>query len=99
MDDLVLAAPLTGNRLPAFAQVRVLYGHPFETPNAENMRSLVVDLFTGGTQSLEPADLAEFNIDYIFYGPHERALGEPAWLDGLEVDFESRGVTIFQIPR
>lgn len=98
-DDLVLAAPLTGNRLPAFARVQVLYGHPFETPNAEKMRSLVVDVFTAGSERLEPGDLAEFEIDYIFYGPHERALGEPAWLDEFELEFQSQSVMIFRFPR
>lgn len=98
-DALVLAAPLTGNRLPAFADVRVLYGHPFETPDSDEMRTLVEGLFTkSGSDGLGLDDLKELEIEYVFYGPHERALGEPAWLDRLEVAFRSPGVTIFQAP-
>lgn len=73
--SLLLAAPETGNRLPAYAHVRVLYGHPFETPDAERMRHEVISLLgdLGSEYSLQRME--ELGIDYVVLGPHERRIG------------------------
>ncbi len=96
---LLLAAPETGNRLPAFAEVRVLYGHPFETPSALEQRSLVEGLFrsdAGPAEGLEV--LRREGVDFVVYGPKEQALGRPAWLAALEAVYVAEGVIIFEVP-
>jgi putative flippase GtrA len=95
---LVLAAPETGNRLPAYADVRVLYGHPFETPNAEAQRALIVRLYAWQATPEEAFGLLdELGLDYVFLGAWERQIGEPGWLGGLETVYDSGGVCIYQV--
>ncbi|MEW6569135.1 MAG: hypothetical protein AB1449_13420 [Chloroflexota bacterium] len=97
---LVLAAPDTGNRLPAFADVRVLYGHPFETPDAEQQRRLVESLFRSTQSAAKDLQrLGELGVDLVFYGPREQALGRPSWLDGLTVLHRTEGVVVYEVPR
>ncbi len=91
---LVLAAPMTGNRLPAHTQVRVLYGHPFETPHADQQRERVESLFASGSLS----DLRRAGVEYVVYGPRERDLGRPAWLSDLLTTFRSGRVRVLEVP-
>jgi hypothetical protein len=96
--DLILAAPYTGNRLPAYADVRVLYGHPFETPNAERARAEVEAAFSGSMRSADGLRwLAKNGVGYVFYGPLERALGTPEWLSELAVAFSRDGTVIYRV--
>jgi len=98
-DSLILAAPETGLRLPAYTGRRVIYGHPFETVNAAQEEAAVVAFFTDPN----PAFLAERNVDYIFYGPRERLLsGEDSSeletaLSRLPVVYDSQGVTLYAV--
>lgn len=89
-DSLILAAPETGLLLPAHTGRRVIYGHPFETVNAEAEKALVEAYFAAPDTAL----LAARQVDYVFYGPRERSLGgaEP---QGLPVVFENGGVTLY----
>jgi hypothetical protein len=96
---LMLAAPTTGNRLPAYADVRVLYGHPFETPDAVAQRSLVESLYA----STEPADemlgrLSALGVDYVYFGGEEQGLGSPTWLAGWPMVYHEEGVRVFRVP-
>jgi hypothetical protein len=93
-DSVVLAAPETGLFLPAWADVRVLYGHPYETLNGERMRSLL-EAFLSGAIDRE-AIIREYRVDYIFFGPHEARLGQPEakW----EAVFDSGDVTVYRVP-
>lgn len=93
-ETLVLAGPLTGNRLPAHAQVRVMYGHPFETPHAEFQRERVESLFAGGSLS----ELRRTGVEYVVYGPRERELGRPAWLSDLTTAFRRGSVSVLEVP-
>jgi hypothetical protein len=94
--SLVLASERTGNRLPAYADVRVFYGHPFETPNAESQQQLVRRLFQQQNLSIE--DLQEMGIDWVFYGLDEKALGQAAWLKALTLRWESGEFAIYEVP-
>ena len=71
-DAVVLCAPETGVFVPAWAGQRVVYGHPFETVRAAARRAEVKQFWAGRR---EPAWLAEMGVEYLFYGPRERALG------------------------
>ncbi len=92
---VVLASPETGPFIPAWAGRRVVYGHPFETVNAERTKARVEAFFASGTSRAErDAMLTDWNAAFVFVGPRERALGmtEPP---GREV-FRNATVTIFQ---
>lgn len=80
-EALVLAAPETGLLIPAYTGRRVLYGHPYETVNAEEEKAQVLKFFQGDISS--PTGLLEQRgVSYIFYGPRERELGAlPAQID------------------
>ncbi len=99
-DALVLAGPDTGLLIPAHTGRRVIYGHPFETVDAERLEALVIDFFTGGwsTEEIE-AFLIEQGVDYVFYGPREQALGTLPYLEGFELVFEEGEALIFQVIR
>jgi hypothetical protein len=93
-ESVVIAAPETGLFLPGWAGVRVLYGHPFETLEAEKMKATVEQFFSS---SVDRADvMREYGVDYIFFGPHERKLGAPE--PGWEAAFVAGDVAIYKAP-
>jgi len=95
---LVLASPDIGNRLPAFADVRVLYGHPFETPYAESQKSLVESLYAWEGSIAGAIDfIDQLNLDYVFLGERERVLGQPEWIMELPLVFTLQGVEIYEV--
>ncbi len=94
--SLVLAGERAGNRLPAFADARVLYGHPFETPNAEAQLALVEQLFRDGSTDLE--DLQELGISWVYYGAEERIFAAPAWLGELKLRWQEGEYAIYEVP-
>lgn len=71
---LVLAAPETGLLIPARTGRRVLYGHPYETVNAEAEEKQVTAFFQSDLPS-PSVFLEQRQVDYIFYGPRECSLG------------------------
>ncbi|HEC33410.1 MAG TPA: hypothetical protein ENI37_01685 [Chloroflexi bacterium] len=73
-DAVVLCAPETGIFIPAWAGQRVVYGHPFETVDAEERRTQVERFWAG---QRDPAWLDRLDVDYLLYGPRERVLGGP----------------------
>ncbi|MFN2198046.1 MAG: hypothetical protein ACK2UW_18135 [Anaerolineales bacterium] len=94
-DALFLASPGTGLLIPAYTGRQVLYGHPFETVNAEAMEQFVVKLL----EDLSQADVSELpdNIDYLFFGPRETEkwqLSEPL---PYPVAYQNDLVTIYAI--
>lgn len=91
---LVLAAPDTGLVLPVYTQARVLYGHPFETVQAEEMEDLVVAFYGGSVSAAEV--MGSYPVRYVFYGPRERQLGRPDWLSGETPVYDQDGVQIYK---
>jgi len=90
---LVLAGPATGLFLPARTDARVLYGHAFETVQAEAQKQAVDDFYAG---RLAPeAFLTAHAVDYIFYGPREAELGPFPELKGWRVLFQQGEVVIY----
>ncbi|NIS82107.1 MAG: hypothetical protein GTO14_18295, partial [Anaerolineales bacterium] len=96
--SLVLAATDTGNRLPAYADVRVLYGHPFETPEAERQEARVNEMFRWQADAEEGfTRLEAFGVDYVFYGERERAIGEPTWLERCTLIHRAQEVALYAV--
>jgi hypothetical protein len=74
-EAVVLCAPQTGVLVPALAGQRVVYGHPFETVNAEARRAQVEAFFAGRmTPDEQAAFLRENRVGYVLAGPREEAL-------------------------
>ena len=82
--SLVLAGETAGNRIPALADVRVVYGHPYETPNASEELAQVKRLFAASTD-LDSAlrDLESRGVGFVYFGPEEKALGPASWPEEL----------------
>ncbi len=95
---LFLAGQVTGNRLPAYTAARVVYGHPFETPDASNALQWVEGFFPG-QESQEEAllRLRARGIDYIYLGPRERSNGAVEWSRGLPAVYDSNGIAILSL--
>jgi hypothetical protein len=93
-EALVIAAPQTGLYIPAWAGQRVIYGHPFETANANLRRTQVERFFSQGVRSLP------YRADYVFYGPRERALRQDDWspAPSWDIVYQKGSVTIYAIP-
>jgi hypothetical protein len=89
---VVLASPEIALRLPARTDARVIYGHPFETVEAETRRMAVEDYFAGRTSLGDFS--ARYAVDYIFYGPREKLLGVPD-LTAWRAVFQQGDVTIY----
>ena len=97
-NSLVLASARIGNRLPAFADVNVLYGHPFETPNADQALDLVESLYRSTSVTYDIEALRVLGVDFVFYGDDERELGHPGWLQDLTQIASFEGVEIYRVP-
>ena len=97
-DALVLSALETGNRIPAFVDIRVVYGHPFETPDAESQEDLVASLYAWqGDEADAIRHLREAGVTHVVYGPFERNLGEPGWLRALMVVYDGEEVDVYEV--
>jgi hypothetical protein len=98
-DALVLAGPTAGNRLPAFADVRVIYGHPFETPGAADAERIVHQAYQWSGPPDSGLDmLQDLGVEFVFYGPEEAALGSPDWLGRLDLLFQDQNWRILGVP-
>jgi hypothetical protein len=95
-DAVVLASPEMGIFIPAWSGRRVVYGHPFETVDAERMKARVETFFASGTSDAErEAMLREWRAAFVYVGPRERAIGLADPPPGREV-FRNATVTIYQ---
>ena len=93
-EAIILSAPQTGSFVPAHTGRRVLYGHPFETGDANRMEALVESYFRG---DIREADQKSLQIaDYIFVGPRERRLGNCPCTNGMQIAYENESVSVFR---
>jgi hypothetical protein len=91
---LVLASPEMGLFIPAWTGLRVVYGHPFETIQAERHEDLVREFYTAGSVEGRPQVLE--GVTYILMGPRERALGQVEPDPGWRVVFRAGEVTVYE---
>ncbi len=96
-DAVILAGPDTGLLIPAYTGRRVLYGHPFETVDAETQMNVVNSYFYN-PDSVGASGLLTM-VNYVYVGPRERELS----LNGIQLDlpviYDEMGVTIFSVTR
>jgi len=87
-DEIVLASFQVGNVIPAWTDLRVFAGHGPETLNSAKKQEDLYRFFDSATdESWRQALLRDSGVDYIFYGPQERALG--GW-DPADVHYLAR---------
>jgi hypothetical protein len=99
-EGVVLCAPQTGAFVPAWAGQRVVYGHPFETLNAERRRAQVEAYWRGGMSPTERATfLQENDVNYVVVGPRERVLGAGGERssEGSALVFQAEGVEVHEV--
>jgi hypothetical protein len=100
---VVLCAPQTGLFVPAWAGQRVVYGHPFETVDAERREAQVTAYWAGEmSPAQQEAFLWENRVDYVLVGPRELEIGD--WsLDITELEgepvFDAGDVRIYDVTR
>lgn len=93
-EAVVLAAPSSGLFIPAWAGQRVVYGHEFETIDADTKKVRVEAFFRGTDDTV----LHDYGVSYVFVGPRERALGNGAPPDNWQIAFASDGVAVYRSP-
>ena len=100
-DDVVLAAYETGNYLPARVGARAFVGHGPESVHADEKKALVSRFFDATTDDdWRRQLLAQYNVDYVFWGPAERRLGKftPYVAPYLQPMYEAAGgYAIFEV--
>jgi uncharacterized membrane protein len=75
--DVVLTAYDTGAYLPARVNARVLAGHDMEAMDAEEKKALIDRFFDTTTDDAwRQRFLTRYGVDYVFWGPAERDLGD-----------------------
>jgi len=99
-EGVVLCAPQTGTFVPAWSGQRVVYGHPFETVDAERRRLRVEAYWTGDMAEDERMAFLQRNrVDYVLVGPRERTLTAPDWegVQAGELVFETDDTQIYRV--
>jgi hypothetical protein len=95
---LILASPETGLFIPAHTGRRVIYGHPYETVNAEAEKQATIQFFreANSNEPFVQGFLSERGVDFVFYGPRERLLGSLPQMESLIPVFSAGGVEMYQ---
>ena len=94
---VVLAGPETSLFIPAQANRRVVYGHPFETVNAGSKREWVLAFYQNNPGHASLGQIESHQADYVWRGPRERELGETDLPLGLPVVYQQDGIIIYQV--
>jgi hypothetical protein len=92
-DDVILASPVVSAWIPGWADARVVYGHPYETVNAEAKLQAVKDWYAGNGDCT--ALLEAYQVRYVLYGPEEAQLGPAPCLNEMSVVARSGDVAIY----
>lgn len=98
-DDVVLASEQAGAWIPGWAGARVVYGHPYETLDAEAKLAAVRRWYGLPDGPDCTALLDEFGVRYVVFGPLEASDGAGDCLNGLEAVARSGDVTVYAVPR
>jgi hypothetical protein len=99
-DAVVLCAPQMGPFVPAWAGQPVVYGHAFETVEADHRKAQVEAYWAGEMNPTERETfLRENRVGYVLIGPRERALGagERGRIGAEAPVFEVEDVRVYQI--
>jgi hypothetical protein len=74
--SVVLASPQFANLIPAKINMRVVYGHPYETVDAENQINKIESYYNGEMLVIDIKQwFKDENVSYVICGPREKMLG------------------------
>lgn len=97
-DAVILASPDTGLYIPAWSGRRVVYGHPFETVEAEKWKAQATAFFKERLSAEQVwSIIEESGADYLFYGPKEQFSSIMAELPGISLVYYNSDVRIYEI--
>lgn len=96
--SLVLAGDQLGTMIPVVSRLRVVYGHPFETIQADKEKQELLNFFAGINDATREKEYLESRkVEWIFYGEREKAIGQPVILQGKEPVYRFEDVDIFSV--
>jgi hypothetical protein len=96
----VLASFQVGNITPARADLRAFAGHGPETLHSTTKLGMIERFFQSGTDAAwRESILRDYELDYVFYGPGERSLGDwdPSAARYLVEVYAEQGYTIYAV--
>jgi hypothetical protein len=98
---LILAGPESGLFIPGWTGRRTIYGHPFETVDAQAEKELVEKYYSGSMSAQEArAMIEQRSVDYVFSGPREQemSLAHVSLLfEQLEMAHENSTIIIYRV--
>jgi hypothetical protein len=97
---VILGSYQTGNFVAAQAGQRVVLGHWAETVDIMAKETAVNQFFSSSTSNAWRQDLLDqFDVDYVWYGPREQALGDfdPGTAVYLTPVYQTDPITIFAV--
>ncbi|KXK24088.1 MAG: hypothetical protein UZ15_CFX003000436 [Chloroflexi bacterium OLB15] len=94
-DGVVLAAPVVGAWIPGYTGLRVVYGHPYETLNAEAKKRQVEAWYAAGDSADCSQLLQENSVQYVLLGPQEARFGEGQCVESLRRIAQFGDVTLY----
>ncbi len=94
-DDVLLASEEVSVWIPGWVGTRVVYGHPYETLDA-NVKKAAMERWYAGESAAECSELLDdYHVDYIILGPQEELLGHTNCLDSLTPVFRYGSVVVY----
>jgi hypothetical protein len=85
--------------LPAWANVRVVYGHPYETLDAKNKQNTVLAWYRFDDSSQCGDLLRTFSVRFVIFGPEEQKLGAGVCTAGLNFIATFGRVNLYLVTR
>ena len=98
--EVMLASFKVGNVIPVWTDLRVFAGHGPETlHNAEKLAALQLFFDPHTDDAWRQSLLRDYGMDYVFYGPNERALGgwDPAEADFLTPVYSRQAYIVYRV--
>ncbi len=101
-DTVILASPISSMFIPAWTGLRVVYGHPFESIQAEERLQMVENFYQGKLSHNDQMNfLANQSVDAILWGIREKEDYsfdlEKQLNEFYPIVYKNDGVTIYQV--
>lgn len=99
-DDVVLSSLTVGQYIPAFTGKRAFLAHWAQTVDFYRKTDMVHQFFDDETSQARRWEILEtYGVDYVFYGPAEREIGDyiPASSPFLQQVYASPQVELYQV--
>jgi hypothetical protein len=76
-DDVVLSSEMIGQYIPAYSGTYAFLAHWAQTVDYFSKVEMVNEFYAAETTEVRRKEiLAQYSVDYVFWGPYERTLGE-----------------------